>query len=136
MSQNSEQSETPANADPCSNMATAPQRCKTKAGGVRQTNQQRVLEMSAELFNRYGIEAVSVSQIAEALKISPGNLTYHYKKKADLLADHISAFEERLREAIDQLPVLANARTFSDAYIELLQLTLQYRFLFIGANYI
>ena len=121
---------------PCSNITVAPKHRKNKADGVRQTNQQRVLEMSAELFNRYGIEAVSVSQIAEALKISPGNLTYHYKKKADLLADHITAFEERLREGIDRLPVLANARAFSDAYVDLLQLTMHYRFLFIGANYI
>ena len=103
---------------------------------MRQTNQQRVLEMSAELFNRYGIEAVSVSQIAEALNISPGNLTYHYKKKSDLLADHITAFEDRLRQGIEQLPVYSNAKTFSAAYIDLLQLTMHYRFLFIGANYI
>lgn len=136
MSQNADQLEAPVNGDSCSTMAGGHHPRKTKAGSVRQTNQQRVLEMSAELFNRYGIEAVSVSQIAEALKISPGNLTYHYKKKADLLADHIGAFKERLREAIDALPVLANARTFADAYVELLELTLHYRFLFIGANYI
>ncbi|MET0985411.1 MAG: TetR/AcrR family transcriptional regulator [Steroidobacteraceae bacterium] len=136
MSKNSEQVEARVSDVSSSTIAATQQPKKTKAGGVRQTNQQRVLEMSAELFNRYGIEAVSVSQIAEALKISPGNLTYHYKKKADLLADHISAFEERLRDAIEQLPVLADARTFSDAYMDLLQLTMHFRFLFIGANYI
>ena len=136
MSENSEQLDARVGAVSSSTMVAPRQQKKTKVGGVRQTNQQRVLEMSAELFNRYGIEAVSVSQIAEALKISPGNLTYHYKKKADLLADHIGAFENRLREAIEQLPVLADARTFSEAYMDLLQLTMRFRFLFIGANYI
>jgi AcrR family transcriptional regulator len=136
MTEHSDEQATSITDVPSSTIEGANRRKNTKAGGVRQTNQQRVLEMSAELFNRYGIEAVSVSQIAEALKISPGNLTYHYKKKSDLLADHISAFEGRLRNAIEELPVLANARTFSVAYVDLLQLTMHYRFLFIGANYI
>jgi AcrR family transcriptional regulator len=108
----------------------------TENHDMQTTTQQRVLDMSAELFNRYGIEAVSVGQISEALKISPGNLTYHYKKKSDLVAEHISLFEKHLQEGVDQLPVYSNARTFSLAYIELLALTLRYRFLFIGANYI
>lgn len=113
--------------------ATVPDK---KASSPKPTTQRRVLDMSAELFNRYGIEAVSVGQISEALGISPGNLTYHYKKKADLVAEHISEFERRLREAVEQLPILSNAHVFSTAYVDLLGLTLRYRFLFIGANYI
>jgi AcrR family transcriptional regulator len=103
---------------------------------VRQSTQQRVLEMSAELFNRYGIEAVSVNQISEALKISPGNLTYHYQKKTHLLLEHMGQFEKLLLERMERFPVISNAKTFSEAYVELLSLTFRYRFLFIGANYI
>jgi AcrR family transcriptional regulator len=107
-----------------------------RTGNVRPTTQQRVLDMSAELFNRYGIEAVSVGQISEALKISPGNLTYHYKKKSDMVAALINQFEKSLQEGVEKLPGYANARTVSKAWFELLTLTLNYRFLFIGANYI
>jgi AcrR family transcriptional regulator len=103
---------------------------------VRQTTQQRVLDMSAELFNRYGIEAVSVGQLSQALNISPGNLTYHYKKKADIIAEHINRFEQQLQKGVAQIPDYSDAKTFCEAYIELLRLTLRYRFLFIGANYI
>jgi AcrR family transcriptional regulator len=109
------------------------------AGGrasVKQPTQLRVLEMSAELFNRYGVEAVSVNQISEALSISPGNLTYHYEKKSHLLAEHMGRFEKLLLERMERFPLVSNAKTFSEAYVELLSLTLRYRFLFLGANYI
>jgi AcrR family transcriptional regulator len=108
----------------------------SEAGNVRPTTQQRVIEMSAELFNRYGIEAVSVGQLSEALKISPGNLTYHFKKKSDLITEHINVFEQQLRKGVESMPVYSDAKTFCKAYVELLHLTLRYRFLFIGANYI
>jgi AcrR family transcriptional regulator len=103
---------------------------------VRPTTQQRVIDMSAELFNRFGIEAVSVGQLSEALKMSPGNLTYHYKKKSDMIAAHINLFEQQLRKGVEAMPVYSDAKTFCKAYVELLHLTLRYRFLFIGANYI
>jgi AcrR family transcriptional regulator len=100
------------------------------------STKQRVLDMSADMFNRYGIEAVSFGQIAEALKISPGNLTYHFKKKTDLIGTHITDFEQRLKESVESLPPNPSPEIFTAAYINLLELTLQYRFLFIGANYI
>lgn len=103
---------------------------------MRTKTQQRVLDASAELFNHYGIEAVSVNLISEQLKISPGNFTYHYKKKSDLLAAHLAAFEEELQEGVRHMPVLSDARTFSEGWMELLGLTYRYRFLFVGANYI
>ncbi|WP_269621254.1 TetR/AcrR family transcriptional regulator [Zhongshania sp. BJYM1] len=103
---------------------------------VKKSTQQRVLEKSAQLFNEFGIEAVSIGQIAKELKISPGNLTYHFKRKADLISQHLDALEDILPKTIEAIPVLSNARTFGAAYIDLLQLTREFRFLFIGANYL
>jgi AcrR family transcriptional regulator len=100
------------------------------------STQQRLLAVSAELFNRYGVEAVSVGQIAEAMKISPGNLTYHFKKKSDLIAKHVDAFEHSLQRKVDSFPVISNPKNFSKAYLELIELVFGYRFLFIGANYL
>lgn len=102
----------------------------------RITTRQRVLNTSAELFNRYGVEAVSISQIAEGLKISAGNLTYHFEKKVDLIAAHVDAFELQMRTSIEQFPFESDAKTFSSAYMDLLGITLRYRFLFVGANYL
>lgn len=44
-----------------------------------------ILLTAERLFNESGCRAVSMRSIAEALNISVGNLTYHYKRKEDLL---------------------------------------------------
>ncbi|MEM8529036.1 MAG: TetR/AcrR family transcriptional regulator [Bacteroidota bacterium] len=45
---------------------------------------QKILTASLELFNEYGMTNVSQRRITERLQISPGNLTYHFKKKEDI----------------------------------------------------
>jgi AcrR family transcriptional regulator len=45
----------------------------------------KILNKALELFNTFGYESVTMRDIAGALKISPGNLTYHFKKKDDLI---------------------------------------------------
>ncbi|QRM90264.1 TetR family transcriptional regulator [Lacinutrix sp. WUR7] len=52
------------------------------------------------LFNTYGISNVSMKQIADTLNISPGNLSYHYKTKADLLA---TIYKEMYAETLDYI---------------------------------
>lgn len=102
---------------------------------MAKSTRDRVLDMSAELFNHYGIEAVSVQQIAEALNISPGNLTYYFKKKSDLLAAHIDQLEARLYTAVTDFPLYSDAKTFSKSYMTFLGMNWRYRFIYIGINY-
>lgn len=44
-----------------------------------------ILSTAKELFNTRGYNEVSMRNIADALGISVGNLTYHFKKKEDLV---------------------------------------------------
>ncbi len=46
---------------------------------------QNIIQKSIELFNEQGVVNVRTRDIAEALEISTGNLTYHYKTKQDLM---------------------------------------------------
>lgn len=48
---------------------------------------EKILIKAVEMFNERGISSTSPNQIAAALGISPGNLTYHYKTKASLLRE-------------------------------------------------
>lgn len=45
----------------------------------------RILEIARRNFNRYGFSAVTMRQIAEEAGISPGNLTYYYRYKRDIV---------------------------------------------------
>lgn len=46
---------------------------------------EKILIKAVELFNEQGISSTSPNNIAAALDISLGNLTYHYKTKASLV---------------------------------------------------
>ncbi len=46
---------------------------------------EKILIKAVELFNERGISSTSPNQIAAALNISTGNLTYHFKTKAILV---------------------------------------------------
>lgn len=54
----------------------------------------KILQKAIELFNERGFESVSMRDIAEELNISPGNLTYHFRKKTDILNGIISLLME------------------------------------------
>lgn len=45
----------------------------------------RIVQESLKLFNKHGLSRVGVRDIALHLNISPGNLSYHFPKKEDLV---------------------------------------------------
>lgn len=58
----------------------------------------KILEKSVELFNSQGVNSVGVREIARALEISPGNMSYHFPKKEDI----ILALMEKMSEGNSQ----------------------------------
>ena len=56
-----------------------------------------ILDTAGRLFDESGGNAVSMRSIADALGISVGNLTYHYKRKEDLMEAVMQARHERCK---------------------------------------
>jgi AcrR family transcriptional regulator len=50
-------------------------------------NRERILSSSVELFNLSGVVAVTTNHIAEHLKISPGNLYFHFANKEEIIRE-------------------------------------------------
>ena len=52
---------------------------------MKKNIKEKILITAKELFQTYGYNDVTMRNIADALHISVGNLTYHYKRKEDLI---------------------------------------------------
>ena len=95
-----------------------------------------ILNRSMELFNDFGVESVSIYRVAESLGISAGNLTYHFKRKQDLVCELLNQLEQQMIVALKKFPYTANARDFVKAYADLYTTTWKYRGLFNSAPYL
>eukprot|EP00456_Euglypha_rotunda_P047527 TRINITY_DN37974_c0_g1_i2.p1 TRINITY_DN37974_c0_g1~~TRINITY_DN37974_c0_g1_i2.p1 ORF type:complete len:139 (+),score=46.36 TRINITY_DN37974_c0_g1_i2:400-816(+) len=91
---------------------------------------ERILEVTLELFNRFGEPNVSTTLISAELNISPGNLYYHYPAKDELINSLFDRYEAALTEL---LRAADNVRNVEDAWLffhMLFELIWQYRFLY------
>ncbi len=95
----------------------------------------RIITAAVGLFNEVGISKVSMKQIADSLGISPGNLTYHFKTKADLIG---SIYEMMHHEAVDYtLPVgYVTLYHFESMMMKYLDFNKKYSFFFIDVVFV
>jgi AcrR family transcriptional regulator len=54
---------------------------------------ERILEVTLEMFNRFGEPNVSTTAISSELNISPGNLYYHFRNKDEIIGELAAAFD-------------------------------------------
>ena len=95
---------------------------------------ERILEVTLELFNRFGEPNVSTTLISAELHISPGNLYYHYPAKDEL----INALFKRYETALNKLLAASDSvRHVEDAWLffhMLYELIWRHRFLYRDLN--
>ncbi len=95
---------------------------------------ERILEVTLDLFNRFGEPNVSTTLISAELGISPGNLYYHFHAKDEL----INALFDRYERSLDELLSASDGvRNVEDAWFfmhTLFELIWQYRFLYRDLN--
>ncbi|MBU3738928.1 MAG: TetR/AcrR family transcriptional regulator [Rhodoferax sp.] len=95
---------------------------------------ERILEVTLDLFNRFGEPNVSTTLIAAELRISPGNLYYHYPAKDELINALYARFERdmgRLLEAAGEVRDVEDAWFFLHSVFERIW---EFRFLYRDLN--
>ena len=95
---------------------------------------ERILEVTLDLFNRFGEPNVSTTLISAELGISPGNLYYHYPAKDELINSLFDRYEKSLSELLNASD---GVRDVEDAWFfmhTLFELIWQYRFLYRDLN--
>jgi AcrR family transcriptional regulator len=95
---------------------------------------ERILDVTLDLFNRFGEPNVSTTLISAELDISPGNLYYHYPAKDELVNSLVDRYERGLNPL---LLAADDVKNVEDAWLffhMLFELVWQYRFLYRDLN--
>lgn len=69
---------------------------------MKKNTRQEILDAARRLFNEYGYNSVSLRDIASAVGISQGNLTYHFSKKEKIVESLISEGKDTFPSDIPQ----------------------------------
>lgn len=94
------------------------------------STKHHIIESAIALFNEKGYAAVTLFELAKELKMSRGNLTYHFKDKDNLLstiAQRMWDQMEQERSKTRQLPSFENLQNEVKLYYKYQR---QYRFIF------
>jgi AcrR family transcriptional regulator len=97
---------------------------------------ERILNTTLELFNRFGEPSASTTMISAELRISPGNLYYHFPSKDELVNTLFDQYEEKLYAL---LAASQDAGDVEDTWFflhSLFELIWQYRFLYRDLNHL
>jgi AcrR family transcriptional regulator len=95
---------------------------------------ERILEVTLDLFNRFGEPNVSTTLISAELGISPGNLYYHYPAKDELINGLFDRYERALSELLHAADNVGNVEDAWLFFHMLFELIWQYRFLYRDLN--
>lgn len=74
---------------------------------MKRNTRQEILCTAKQMFNERGYNAVSIGNIATTLGISKGNLTYHFKKKEEIMEALINSgtpdFTRKVPDSLEEM---------------------------------
>jgi AcrR family transcriptional regulator len=102
---------------------------------TNETTPDRILSTALQLFNQFGVDRVPVYKIAAEVNKSPGNVTYHFPRKKDIIHRLIDNLE------VEAAEVLASKRNpgvtaLADYLVRLFRLMWRYHFFFESLTYL
>ena len=74
---------------------------------MKRDTRRAILDMAKTLFSQQGYNAVSIGEIAGALGISKGNVTYHFKRKEDIMEALLAEAGQLADSGVKELIVIA-----------------------------
>lgn len=89
-----------------------------------------ILDTALSLFNEKGLAQVSLRTLADSMRKSPGNLTYHFKKREEIIETLYYEFVDEVEVKFNQMnPSEIKLNLIFDLISILTETRLKYRFL-------
>ncbi len=92
--------------------------------------QEKIIIATVDLFNKAGVSNVRLQDIAKEVGISPGNLTYHYKTKKDLLVAVLSEMTDQQKAGRNTNLVFVESNDIISILTNYLSFQIQHRFFY------
>lgn len=86
---------------------------------IKKNTKELIKNKAVELFNLHGFSHVKIQQIAEALGISLGNLTYHFKTKEILIEQILNdqlELQKKFHDKFRLMPIFQDFDVFIENY--------------------
>lgn len=103
---------------------------------MKKSTKAKIINKSIELFNEKGYGAVTLFEIAGALDMTRGNLTYHFKDKDLLLEAIVEGMWSKLDEEKDKTRRLPSFENMHNEVQSFYQIQKKYAFVFLDINVI
>jgi AcrR family transcriptional regulator len=98
---------------------------------------EQILQKALEKFNERGYSDVSVRELARMLEISPGNLSYHFSKKEDILTALLEQFSAQNSSFYQHYMTLSPTNVhFLELMEKVFDSQYDYRGVYIGNQYV
>ena len=88
-----------------------------------------LLRRARELFNEHGLQTVGVRDLARDLDLSPGNVSYYFPRKENLVEALMDELREENRENMTGLLAATSLPDLLDRYQRVFQTQYEHRFL-------
>ena len=96
---------------------------------------EKIIDKALTLFTEKGVDQVSSLEISQSLNISYGNLTYHFKKKDDIVLALYAQMQQSLNTSINRLVQCIFEETFYPKLVnEIFDVIWNYRFIYLNIN--
>lgn len=100
----------------------------------KQSNYERIIDISQKLFNEEGERKISTNHIAQHLGISPGNLYYHFANKDEIIVQLFQRYSGSLLDYLRQTGLPENIAGIEGYLGGIYDILWEYRFLFSDVN--
>jgi AcrR family transcriptional regulator len=98
---------------------------------------EQILATALEMINEKGYLAVGMRELARQLEVSPGNLTYHFSKKSDILIALLKQFSAQNSALYaDYFSVPASNAHFLNLMSRIFESQFSYRGVYIGNQFV